>query len=93
MKPESPELMGFITGVLTAGFLVAALFFLKFWKGTGDRLFLAFAAAFALMALAQPLPLLTGASGEGQAIIYLLRLAGFGLIILGILRKNIQKKG
>jgi hypothetical protein len=89
---ESPELMGVIVGVLTAGYLMAALFFLKFWRRNGDGLFLAFAAAFALLAIAAPLPSLLGIPSERQSVIYLLRLAAFLLIIWAILRKNLQGK-
>ncbi len=85
---ESPEVLGFINGLLTAGFLVGALFFLRFWRETRDSLFRAFAAAFLLLGLAQPLPLLTGIPSESQAPIYLIRLAAFLLIIWAILRKN-----
>ena len=38
----------YLAGAVTLGFAVAALFFLRFWRRTGDRLFMAFAAAFAL---------------------------------------------
>lgn len=88
MMAESPELLGFVNGALTTGFLVAAAFFLKFWRRTGDGLFAAFAAAFAILGIGQPLPMFTGAASEGQAAIYLLRLSAFGLIIWAILRKN-----
>lgn len=88
MMAESSELLGFINGMLTAGFLIAAVFFLKFWRRTHDGLFAAFSAAFALLGVAQPLPMFTGAVSEGQALIYLLRLCAFGLIIWAILRKN-----
>ena len=43
---NDPVIVAFVGGVLTAGFTVAALFFLRFWKRTGDRLFLTFAGAF-----------------------------------------------
>jgi hypothetical protein len=42
---------GLIAGALAMGFLIAGLFFLKFWRRTGDGLFLAFAAAFGLLAV------------------------------------------
>ena len=88
MMAESAEVLGFINGGLTTGFVIAAAFFLKFWRRTGDRLFAAFAAAFAILGLAQPLPMFTGAASEGQALIYLLRLSAFALIIWAILVKN-----
>ncbi|MCR5878546.1 DUF5985 family protein [Phenylobacterium sp. J367] len=69
---------------------MAGLFFLRFWRRTGDTLFAAFAAAFVLLAIAQPLPMLTGIPNESQAPIYTLRLLAFLLIIWAILRKNLR---
>ena len=40
----------FVSGLITMGFLVAAGFFARFWRRTADRLFLAFAIAFVLLA-------------------------------------------
>jgi hypothetical protein len=92
VTPESPQVLGFVNGLLSAGFLMAALFFLRFWRRTRDGLFAAFAAAFALLALAQPLPVLTGIPSESEAPIYLIRLAAYLLIIWAILHKNLQRK-
>jgi hypothetical protein len=90
MTPETPQVAGLVQGGLALGFLIAAVFFLKFWHRTRDALFAAFAAAFALFAFAQPLPLLINAPGEALAPIYLVRLAGFALIIWAVLRKNLS---
>ena len=92
MIPESLAVQGVITGAITAGYAVAALFFLRFWRQTRDRLFAAFAAAFLLLALANPLPLLANVPSEDQAPIYLLRLFAFLLIILAVLRKNMESR-
>jgi hypothetical protein len=81
----------FAAGLLTAGYLVAGLFFLKFWRRSRDGLFLAFAAAFALMAVNQAAPVLFGIPDEALGGVYLLRLAAFLLIIFAILRKNIAR--
>ena len=88
MSPETPEVLGLINGVLAAGFLVSAAFFLKFWRRTRDGLFAAFALAFALFGVAQPLPVLLHADEVKTALLYLIRLAAFALIILAILVKN-----
>ena len=90
MTPD-PAIAGFLGGALTTGFLVAALFFLKFWRRTGDTLFASFAAAFVLLAANQAIPVLFGIPSESQGYVYLLRLAGFALIIWAILRKNLRK--
>ncbi|TAJ68655.1 MAG: hypothetical protein EPO51_27135 [Phenylobacterium sp.] len=74
------------------GFLAVGLFFLKFWRRTGDRLFATFAVAFALLAVNQAAPVLTSIPDEHQGYIYLLRLAAFLLIILAVLRKNFGRR-
>lgn len=77
-----------LSGLIIAGDLVAALFFLKFWRRSGDTLFAIFAAAFLLLALGQTLLALTNVPVEERSWIYLLRLAAFTLIIGGIVHKN-----
>ena len=78
----------FLSGAVTLGFLVAAIFFLRFWKGTSDRLFLAFAVAFGLMAVNQALAQWLGAADERVGYTYLLRVLGYVLILVAILDKN-----
>jgi hypothetical protein len=76
------------SGLIVAGDLVAALFFLKFWRRSADTLFAIFSAAFLLLALGQALLALTNVPVEERSWIYLLRLAAFILIIVGIVHKN-----
>ena len=45
----------FLSGAVAAAFVVAGLFFLRFWKRTRDGLFVAFALAFWLLGLTQAL--------------------------------------
>ena len=91
MTQPDPIMAAFAGGALTLGFLAVGLFFLKFWRRTGDGLFLAFAVAFALLATNQAVPVLFGVPSENQGYIYLLRLAAFLLIILAVLRKNLGR--
>lgn len=81
-------LANFMSGMIAMGFAVVALFFLRFWRRTRDGLFLAFALAFALLALNAALAALIGPLLEERSWIYLLRLAAFLLLIIAILRKN-----
>jgi hypothetical protein len=83
----------YLSGAVTLGFLVAAMFFARFWRKTADRLFLAFAIAFVLLALNQGLALWLGAADERVAYTYLLRVLGFGLILAAIIDKNVAQKG
>lgn len=78
----------FISGMVAAGFLVAGLFFIRFWRKTHDGLFMSFALAFWLLGLGQALVALTDIPVEERSWIYLLRLAAFSLILLAIFRKN-----
>src|SRR5690606_26092484 len=81
-----------ISGLVTMGFLVASLFFARFWRLTCDGLFAAFAAAFLLLALNQALTVILDLEREELGWIYLLRLAAFLLIILAIVQKNWRGK-
>ncbi len=84
----SEQLYAFLGGAITCGFTLASLFFARFWRRTGDGLFLAFAAAFVLLGLQQALLVLSGIPVEERSPLYLLRLAAFLLIIVAIVRKN-----
>jgi hypothetical protein len=81
-------LIDFLSGAVTLGFIVAGLFFLRFWRKTGDALFIAFALAFWLLGLAQALLALTDVPLEERSWLYLIRLAAFVLILFAIARKN-----
>jgi hypothetical protein len=81
-------LFDFLSGGITMGFVVAGLFFLRFWKRTGERLFLAFALAFWLLGLVQALLSFTDIPVEERSWLYLLRLVAFSLILLSIWAKN-----
>ncbi len=81
-------LVQFLFGAVTFGFIIAGLFFLRFWKRTGDNLFFAFAVAFWLLGLGQALLALTDIPVEERSWLYLLRLAAFGIILVSIWMKN-----
>ena len=79
----------FLSGAVTLGFILAAVFFLRFWRKTADRLFLAFAIAFFLLALNQVLAQWLGAADERVGYTYLLRVLGFLFILSAIVDKNL----
>lgn len=81
-------LYDFLSGVITMGFVVAGLFFLRFWKRTGETLFIAFALAFWLLGLTQALLAFTNIPVEERSSLYLLRLVAFSLILGSIWLKN-----
>jgi hypothetical protein len=78
----------FLSGALTLAYLIAALFFLRFWRRTADRLFLAFTVAFVLFALNQGLAHALTIYREPTSFIYALRVLGFVLILVAIVDKN-----
>jgi hypothetical protein len=84
--------IAFLGGAVTLGYLVGGLFFLRFWRRTRDRLFLAFAVAFALFALNQGLVDLLEVVREPWSLVYALRVVGFLIILGAILDKNFLKK-
>ena len=81
----------FLSGMITAGFLVGALFFLRFWKRTGDGLFAAFGASFVLLAISQSLSVSFDYLHDDKTIVFVFRLLAFGLLLAAIARKNLQK--
>lgn len=83
----------FASGVLVMGYALSALFFARFWRDTRDRLFLFFAAAFAILALHRMGLVFSAAHGASTTIYYLLRLLAFLLILAGIIDKNRARAG
>ena len=81
-------MLDFLAGAITMGFVVAGLFFLRFWKRTREGLFLSFAFAFWLLGLTQALLAFTNIPLEERSWLFLLRLAAFSLILISIFRKN-----
>ena len=83
----------FISGAITMGYFIVAVFLLKFWRRTRETLFTIFAIAFCLLAANQAaFSLIDGAVHE-KVWIYLIRLVAFSLLILGIIIKNLRTRG
>lgn len=85
-----PIMVAFASGAAGLECLAAGLFFLRFWRRTGESLFLAFAFAFWLLGANSVLPVLLGRPAQMHGEVYLLRLLAFLLIILAILAKNVK---
>lgn len=81
-------LYDFLSGAVSLGFFVCALFFMRFWRRTKDGLFMAFALAFSLLGLGQAILALANIPTEERGSIYLIRLAAFALILIAVVRKN-----
>lgn len=81
---------GVIYGAFSAGFSVAAAFFLRFWRRTRQGLMAVFSMSFALLSVSYLLLGLTGVSREEQSWFYLIRLIAFVLILGAISWTNLK---
>ena len=79
---------GLLSGILFTEYATIALFFLRFWKSSRDRLFLLFSVAFTMLAFQRLAIALTREVMEHQAALYLFRAAAFLVIIWAIVDKN-----
>ena len=77
-----------LAGAIAAGSVVAALFFLRFWRSTRDRFFLYFALSFFIEGSNRFLLGFMGWLHEEAPAYYLVRLVAYGLILVAILEKN-----
>lgn len=78
----------FLWGALAMAAWVAGLFFLRFWRVSGDRLFLFFFLAFWCLAANWIVLAAIPREGEPSHHAYWLRLLAFALILVGIVDKN-----
>jgi hypothetical protein len=77
-----------LMGAVAMASFVVMLFFLRHWRQTGDGFFLLFALSFGLDAVTRVILGLWRTLEDTEPLIYLARLATFGLIILAIVQKN-----
>jgi hypothetical protein len=78
----------FLFGALCMGCALIGIYFLRYWKNSRDPLFVWFSVAFWVMAANWLGLALTDPESESRHTLYLLRLAAFVLIIVGIVNKN-----
>src|SRR5687768_15047993 len=86
---RTPAIVAFLNGAVAMAYLVAGVYFLRFWRKTRDRLFLSFSAAIVLLATNLAIVVTLGVDDERTGYSYVLRVLGFLLILYGILRKNV----
>ena len=79
-------------GAISMASLTIALFFLRFWRNTGDRFFLYFALSFAIEGVHRVYAALAFEDNEDSPLHYLIRLLAYGLILWAILEKNLPRK-
>ena len=82
-----------LLGAVIMGDLIASLFFVRFWKITGDRFFLFFTASFIADA-ASRVVVDQGIPPFGhEALGYMIRVLSYLFIVAGILYKNRGARG
>jgi hypothetical protein len=82
------DMESFIMGTIAMGSAIVAVFFLRFWRDTGDRLFAIFAVSFALLGLTRVGLVMAQTDVESHTYWYWCRLAAFVLILFAIVDKN-----
>jgi uncharacterized membrane protein len=85
---DSELALHLVSGAIIMGYLVAGLFFLRFWRETRDRLFLIFAISFWILGVQRVLLAWTSPSAETRPGLYLIRLFAFVLILLAVVDRN-----
>jgi hypothetical protein len=79
----------FVRGAAAMAALTVALFFLRYWRTSRERLFLLFSVAFLLLSLNWALPALGGALASHA---HFFRFVGFAVIAYAVLDKNRRGK-
>jgi hypothetical protein len=78
----------FLVGATAMGCLAIAVFFLRFWRLTGDRFHALFALAFAIFGVNRIVLGFLDEDSEARPIVYLARLLAFLVIAVAIVDKN-----
>jgi hypothetical protein len=82
----------FLLGATSMAAAVAGLLFLRMWRESRDRLYVMFAGAFWLEALARAGLLLAQDPSEADPARYLVRVVAYGMIIVAIIDKNLRRR-
>lgn len=77
-----------LAGAAAMGSATIALFFVRFWRDSHDRLFGAFAVAFVLFAVNRVVLGVSERESEDLLAVYGLRLAAFVVIIAAVVDRN-----
>ena len=77
-----------LVGGIATACLIAGLYFLRFWRSSGDRFFLFFALSFWIEGAQRFVVFQIVGADEASPLYYLPRLVAYGLIIVAIVDKN-----
>jgi hypothetical protein len=89
---NTPTVTTFLYGANTLGYFLCAIFFLHGFRRTRDTLFLIFSAAFLLFCINEAAAALQLLPTPDESLAFLLRLAGFTLLIVTIVWKNVTDR-
>ncbi|MGZ5279862.1 MAG: DUF5985 family protein [Pseudobdellovibrionaceae bacterium] len=86
----------FLSGIYMTSFAASGLFFLKFYKASGDRFFRLFSFAcwflaferIALLFVADPFASVPSPVSKSESWVYLFRLVAFVIIVIAIIDRN-----
>ena len=83
-----------VSGAIAMASIVIALFFLRFWRDSGDRFFLYFSLSFLVQAGHRMYLALTMASEtqDDIALHYSIRLLAYALILWAVMEKNWRRR-
>lgn len=82
----------YLEGGTTLASVAVAVFFLRYWRDTADRLFAVFAAAFALFGITRIALQVLDESSEARTWAYALRALTFLMIIAAVVDKNLNAR-
>jgi succinate dehydrogenase hydrophobic anchor subunit len=82
----------FVSGAITFSFVVASIFFLKFWRKSSDLLHLCLGLAFGLFALNQIASDMISPDNAKGGFTFILRALGYLIILAAIFVKNLAQK-
>jgi hypothetical protein len=82
----------FLDGASCLACAAIAVFFLRFWRLSGDRLLGLFGLAFVMLAVNRIVVAAVDDAGEADALVYLARAVAFALIVAAILDKNRSRR-
>ena len=90
--PLQDALRIWMQGAIAFGYLVVAIFFIQFWMETRERVFLFFATGFVLLTIHRALLGLASDELDWRTVTFSLRLAGYVIILIGIIDRRIRSR-
>lgn len=84
---------GFLLGATSLAYACVGLFFLRYWRRSGDRLFVMFAIAFGVLAANRIAFAVYAGHAESQTLLYVVRFIAFACVLVAIVDKNRAEGG